>query len=148
LLGRSLARRCDDFRCCKRLADLVDSSTWPANISRRALSSAQLKSPYSSNFRAVGGPQIGGSEHDAWFPQYFGRPPTSTVAVKVCPANPDVSRVIVAVPWPPVIFPADTDQLKVSLADGSPPDRLAEKIGVEPMPESGHETVTVGQLCE
>lgn len=88
-----------------------------------------------------------GVEHDAKFGQSLGRPPTSTVAVKVWPPNPVLSKVIDAVPCPAVIFPADTVQLKVSLAE-PPPDTFAEKVSVVPMSESGQETTTVGQLWE
>jgi hypothetical protein len=148
LLNRRITRRFEDLRWCKTLLSLNPGSKWPANLSSLARSSAQLRSPYWSNFRARGGGHPGSTEHDAWFPQLFGRPPTSTVAVKDCPPPPDLSTMIEAVPCPLAIFPADTVQLKVSLADGSPVVIFAENVSVGPSLKSGQATVTTGQLCE
>src|SRR2546425_1118576 len=52
-----------------------------------------------------------GVEQDAVRPQLGSTPPTSTVAVTVWPPRPFVSTVIVEVPWPLVIVPAETVQL-------------------------------------
>src|SRR6266404_6857632 len=124
----------------------MPGSKCSANFSSLARSSAQVRSPYTSNIRAVGGGHTVGVAQDALFPQLSGSPPTFTVAVKGWPSNPVLSTVIDVVPCPAMIFPADTVQLKVSFADGSPPDTFAAKVSEEPMLESGQVTTTTGQL--
>ena len=52
-------------------------------------------------------------------------PPMLTVAVTLWPERPVVSTVIVEVPWPLLIVPAETDQLYVHVAPGAPPDTEA-----------------------
>jgi hypothetical protein len=54
-------------------------------------------------------------EHDAVVPVQLGSaPPRLTVAVTVEPERPVVSTVMVLVPWPLEIVPAETDQLYVN----------------------------------
>jgi hypothetical protein len=76
------------------------------------------------------------------------KPPTSTVAVIVCPPVPVVSTLIVEVPCPEEIVPAETVQLKVGVTPESPPDTSAVYVGSAPSSASaGQETRTTGQ-CE
>jgi hypothetical protein len=67
--------------------------------------------PYSSNFVAGGFTPRTLVEHDAVLEQAGSSPPNSSVAVTVCPPNPSVFTVMLDVPWPLLIVPADTDQL-------------------------------------
>jgi len=84
-----------------------------------------------------------GVEHDAKFGQSLGRPPTSTVAVKGWLPNPVLSTVIAAVPCPSMMFPADTVQLKVTLADEAA-SIFAMNLSVGPASVSGHVTEIIG----
>src|SRR4051794_21633470 len=92
-----------------------------AKLSSLAFSSLKRILPYSSNLRAIG---FGGLtcvlqefvvEHDG------SAPPRLTVAVTVWLPSPAVSTVMLDVPWPLLIVPADTDQLKVGAKPSGPP---------------------------
>jgi hypothetical protein len=86
--------------------------SWIAKLSSLAFSSLNLMSPYSSNLCGGGGGAVMLVEHEAVVPVQLGStPPRLTVAVTVWPPRPVVSTVIVLVPWPLDIVPADTDQL-------------------------------------
>ena len=78
-----------------------------AKLSSRAFSSLNRMFPYVSNrVGGVGLPIV--VVHEAVCGHVAANPPTSTVAVMDCPPNPVVSTVIVLVPSPLVIRPADT----------------------------------------
>jgi hypothetical protein len=71
---------------------------------------------------------------------------TVTVAVMVVPAaRPVVSTVMEDVPWPLVMVPAETDQLKVGVTPMSPPVTSAVKVaGCPHVTLSEQEMLTVG----
>src|SRR5215213_556898 len=117
-----------------------------AKLSRRAISSSNLMSPYSSilsSTMAVTTPAVHESDagHDS------GSPFTSTVAVSAeLEGRPSVSTTIELVPCPLAMAPAETVQLKAWVAEGSAPETVAAKVACSP-PRivSAHETVTTGQ---
>src|SRR5438045_2860564 len=83
-----------------------------AKASSRAFSSLNLMSPYSSTLsQSFGGGAVIDVLHDAVRVHDGSKPPRSTVAVIVCPPVPVVSTVILLVPCPLLMVPADTDQL-------------------------------------
>src|SRR5438093_24859 len=76
------------------------------------------------------------------------KPATSRVARTFCPERPVVSTVMLGVPWPLVILPAEMVQLRLGRMPGAgvPPLMLAVKVtGAFSLPASGHVMLTVGQ---
>src|SRR3712207_5607856 len=119
--------------------------TSTARLSSRASKSSAALMPNSSNLR---GEALWTSDVVALFEVEHERskPPQSTVAVTACPPVLDVSTVMLDVPWPLVIVPAETVQWKVGVTFGSPPERLAVKvIGSPASTVSGPITLKVGQ---
>src|ERR1700754_1016829 len=75
-------------------------------------------------------------------------PPTSTVAVTVIPPIPAVSTMMVGVPCPELIVPAETVQLNVGDTVSSPPFTLTVNVRSFPAStESGQVTLIIGQLA-
>ena len=75
------------------------------------------------------------------------KPPTSTVAVTVCPPIPVVSTLMLEVPCPELIVPAETVQLNVGVTFALPPLTFAVNVRASSRfssAVSGQETVTVG----
>src|SRR5258705_6814349 len=95
--------------------------------------------PYSSNFTGTGFSGLTDVLHEAVLEQEGSSPPSSTVAVTVWPPSPVVSTVMEDVPWPPLIVPAETDQLYVTFMSPAPE---AVKVIAEPM------STSAGQLTE
>src|SRR4030095_14912389 len=91
-----------------------------AELSSRAFSSLNLMLPYSSNFTAGGFGAFTDVLHEAVREQEGSRPPSSTVAVTVWPPSPSVFTVMEEVPWPPLLLPAETDQLYVTFMSPAP----------------------------
>jgi hypothetical protein len=73
--------------------------------------------------------------------QFGSSPPTVTVAVTDLWPRLETSTVIFGVPWPLMIFPADSDHSKVGVISG-PPDTVASKV-TEPF-----DSAVLGQLTE
>src|SRR5690242_726668 len=74
-----------------------------------------------------------------------GRPPTSTVAMGVEPGSS--CAVMEVVPWPDTIWPAESDQVKVSCIPGVTSLRVTVKLtGSLQSASLGQFTVTMGAL--